>query len=319
MGQARGYLSTLVMDWETAYGVAPASPAGLAMPYNSCGLKGNLEQSAPGTITASRNPVEPSDGNLPVDGPLVVPVDTTAFAHWLRAMFGLPATTGSGPYVHTFTVGDLQPSFLIDRKFADPAAAIVYVRHNGVKIGSWRTAIAGAGGELTAELQLHAGGETKGAAPYDPSPAAVTLARLQMKPCTVTEGGAGLAGIVKEADFTVNFGLDTDQFTVDAVGGRGDIPEGVLTVEGNVTALFKNTALLDKAFAGTKSSLAFEWVAGGHGLKVEFPEIRYGRSIPEAEGPKGVLLRLPFHAFYASDPAASAVKAVLTNNVASYS
>lgn len=91
---AVGARTKVLMDVETSYGVAPTTPGGVLLPINSFSLKPSRAKNTPGTLTGRYDPAEPFDGNLEVSGGVVVPVDARAFGHWLRAMFGAPATTG---------------------------------------------------------------------------------------------------------------------------------------------------------------------------------------------------------------------------------
>ena len=94
---AVGARTKVLMDVETSYGVAPTTPGGVLLPINSFSLKPSRAKNTPGTLTGRYDPAEPFDGNLEVSGGVVVPVDARAFGHWLRAMFGAPAPTGTGP------------------------------------------------------------------------------------------------------------------------------------------------------------------------------------------------------------------------------
>ena len=47
-------------------------------------------------------------------------------------------------------------------------------------------------------------------------------------------------------------------------------------------------------------------------------EVKYGEDAPAIEGPTGVLVNLPFEAFYDNDAQASAIYAKLYNSIASY-
>ena len=314
MGTARGYKSSCVLDFETTFGADPAAPAGLIMPINSSSLKAERTKNAASTITGNRNPVQPFDGNLKVEGSVVVPVDLIAFGHWLRAMFGAPTTSGEGPYVHTFKVADSQPSLVLENKFADAAAVIAYAKYNGCKVNSWAMSVGG-DGELTSELAIVGSTETVGATAYDSDASAVTLSRLQNFQAALTEGGSSLA-IATAMDFTVGFGLDTEKYVIGGAGVLGDIPEGIMSVSGNLTALFQSTTLLNKAINSTESSLVVTFTSGTYSLAITFPEIQYGRSTPEISGPSGILITLPWQGYYDNNADSTSVKVVLTNSQA---
>ena len=106
MAQVLGSKAQLLIDFETTYNSDPAVAAGLEMPKNKFSMVGKQNKIKRSTIRNSRKPVRSLNGNLVVDGSVEVPVDWAAFAYWLKAMFGAPTTTGTGPYEHVFKVKD---------------------------------------------------------------------------------------------------------------------------------------------------------------------------------------------------------------------
>ena len=311
MGTARGYKSECVLDFETTFGEDPASPAGLIMPLNTMGVRSQRNKTTPATIRGNRNPAAPFDGNLSVSGGIQAPVDTIATGHWLRAMFGVPATTGSDPYTHTFTVGDTQPSLVLEKKFADTAAAIKYAKYNGCKIASWSMSVGG-DGELVQDFDVAGADETLADAAYDSSASSVSIDRLNNFQASLTEGGSPLT-IATDVDFTIDFGLDTDKYVIGGSGTLGDIPEGIIGVSGNLTALFQNDTLLNKAVNSTESSLVITLTDGDYSLVITFEELQYSRNTPGIEGPQGVLITLPFTGYFDDGASSSAITAALTN------
>lgn len=315
MGTARGYKSQAVIDFETTFGEDPASPSGKIMPINSNNVSGSRNKNTANTIRGHRNPAAPFDGYVNVAGDIVAPVDALAFAFWLKAMFGAPTTTDNtdGTWTHVFKVGDVQPSLVVEKKFADAAAVIAYAKNNGCKIGSWNMEIGG-DGELVSTFNITGAKETIGDTAYDASAADPGFDRFQIFDAALTEGGAS-SGIITSLDFTVDFGLDTDD-NKRAIGGGAylaDIIEGILGISGNLSALFQNTDLLDKAQNSTETSLELSFTDGDNVLKVEFPEIQLAPSTPGIDGPQGVLLDLSWQGYYDDDTDESAVKVSLTN------
>lgn len=317
MAQVLGYKSRLVADFETTFGEDPVSPAGIVLPFNSFGLKSRRAKRSAQTITGTRNPVKPVDGNLEDSGEAVIPVDSTCFGYWLKAMFGAPTTTGAAaPYAHEFTVGDSMPSMIHEIRFSDKTGVITYSKHSGVKISNFSMSIGG-DDELTARIGLEAAGETLSGTAYDATPDTPSLSRLQNFQATITEGGAELAKCAA-TDFSFNFGLATDHYQIGGEGIRADLPEGILEVSGNVTTLFQSTDLLDKAVASTETSLVISFTSGTDELEFAFNEIQFERNTPAVEGPQGVMLSLPFVAYMDDDAAASVVVVTLTNSISSY-
>lgn len=314
MGTARGYKSTCLLDFEQSFATDPGTPNARIMPINSLELSSTRAKNQPGTIRGHRNPAEPFDGNIDVSGSAEVPVDAEAFAFWLKAMFGSPETTGTAvPYTHKFTIKDLQPSLVIEKKFGDASAAIAHAKYNGVKVGSWSMEIGG-DGELVSTLELAGANEAINETAYDADPVEPAFSRFQMFQAQVKEAGTAVA-IITEADFTVNFGLDTD--TARTLGNQGvlsDIMEGIVEASGNITALFQNRDLLNKAINSTETSLSFGFTNGDLELWVTFNELKFGRNTPGISGPGGVVLSLPWQAYYEDAAEKSAVIVELINN-----
>jgi hypothetical protein len=314
MGNARGYKSTTVIDFETTFGADPAAPAGLVMPINTNTLKGQKNKNRPATITGTRNPVAPFDGNLSVNGNIQVPVDASAFAYWLKACFGAPSTDGVGPYTHTFAPGDAQPSLVIENKLADASAAITYPHYNGVKVSSLGLSVGG-DGELVADLGMIGANEAYNASPYDGSATAQTLDRFQQFQAALTEGGSALE-IATAFQLNLDFGLDAgdDKRVIGSNGILGDIFEGIIGVSGSLTFLLQDTTLIDKAVNSTESGIVLTFTDGANVLTWTIEELQYSRNTPEINGPQGILVTLPFEGYYNDGSAGSAIQVELTNS-----
>ena len=314
MAQAMGAQGRIVLDFESSFGQNPAAKAGKAVPFNTFDVKSKQNFKDTATITGNRNPVVPAPGNLSVEGSLAVPIDEAAIGYWLKGLFGAPTTSGSAdPYQHIFKVGASQPSLVLEKGFTDIGQ---YALMNGCKVSSFKVAFGG-DDELTAAIELMGAKEALSTTPYVASPSAITLNRFTNLQATVEEGGTAI-GTVTKGEFTINGGLDGNQYTVGNAGIRGDIPVGAYKISGSITALFDGTSLLTKAMSNTKSSLKVKFTSAGHSLEFLFPEIMYERSTPGISGPAGVLITLPFRAFYQSGSDNSAVKVTLVNGVASY-
>ncbi|WP_243546374.1 phage tail tube protein [Pseudodesulfovibrio tunisiensis] len=462
MTQARGYKGKLLVDIEAAFGVAPTIRKTHLMPYNTCDLSASREQNTAATITGSRNPVAPFQGNVDVQGTAEVPVDAHSFGLWLVGMFGMPTTSAvaavnldagdavdkgsgkvglpatghgfeagativlsgttsydgahilqpetssnelvilasftgetfsttdeaqlaarvnldagdavdkgnglvglsaaghglavgaeiviagttnyDGTYMvkrgtsigeivieetyaaetfdgsetvtalfrdHVFKIAESMPSLGVEKQFPDIPA---YLLASGIKIGSCALSVGGSD-ELTASLSLVGRDETRNAAVYDANPVELPFNRFGNFQARIIEGGTLLSSRNKTVNINLDFGLDTDQYTLGDGGVRGDIPEGLTTVSGDIEALFTDTRFLDKAEAGTRSSVEVQLVNGGYKLSVAMPEVEYQRKTPGLAGPRGVLENFSFAAFHDTDSAGSAVVVTLRNEI----
>jgi len=310
MPQQKGVTSQLVIGEESTF--KTLASAGFLMPFNSMNLKGSQAVNTPGTLTGTRNPAVPFRGNRDVGGTIVAPLDATAFWYWLQMMFGDPTTTGTGPYVHTFDIGDTMPSYSIEAQYTDLSTNLYY-QYTGCKVNNWSMNLGG-DGELVSNIDVIGCVDTQATSPFDASPTSmISLDRLDNFEVSLEEGGGALSNAL-EVSFAVNFGLDPNNYVIGGSGVRGSLPEGIVGVSGNLKTLFEDDTLLDKAEAGTESSLVIT-VTQSASLKmiIEFNEIQYSRNSPDIPGPQGLLVDLNFQGYYDDHGDASAVVVELTN------
>jgi hypothetical protein len=314
MSRAKGYNSQLALGYETTYGTTPTSIKGYNMPFNQSKItiKQNLVESS--TIRGRRDKEQPAVGNIDASGSVVVPIDQVGSGFWLRAMFGNPTTTGSGdPYTHVFKVNDSQPSLVLEQQYPDIPA---YEMYNGCKVNKFSFTYGG-DTELTANIDIIGAKRTVGATPFASSLTDISLLKFSNFQGTIEEGGIQLA-IVTEASLNVDFGLDGNSYTIGGGGYRTELPEGYLQVSGSIKAFFEDTVLLNKAINNTKTSLNFKFTNGAHSLGFYMEEVMIQQTSPGIESEKGIMINLPFKAFYNNGTGGSVLVATLVNGYASY-
>lgn len=315
MTQARGYKTQVVLDYETAFGVAPGTPAGVKIPFNTFEVVGSQNLIDPATITGTRNPVAPGKGNLSVSGSVTIPFDSNNIGYWLKALFGEPTTVGaSAPYTHTFKVGDTQPSMVLEKGFPDINQ---YMKYLGCKVKTFKATFGG-DGELTASLDIVGATEVVGNTAYMATPTTVNFNRLNNFQASIKEGGSTLA-TVTSFEINLDMGLDTTNYTIGAQGALGDIPEGIIAANGTIKVLFADATLMNKAINTTETSLELTVAQDvNNSITFLFPEVIYERKTPPISGPGGVSLELNWRAYYANDANASTVKVTLKNAISDY-
>lgn len=315
--QARGFRGQLLLDYETEFGKNPTTAKAIKMPFNTFNVGVNQNLTDDNTIRNRRDSAQPTKGNIDVNGQAVVPVDAVIFGYWLKALFGAPATEGDEPdgYVHVFKPGDDQPSFLLDKGFTDLDQ---YELLNGNKVSQLSMTVGG-DGELTANIDIMGAKSDFSNVAYASDFTDLPLTKFGQFQSYLKEGDTEIA-IVTQSDFTVNASLDGNQYVIGGKGTRGDIPEGIMQISGNLTALFKDRALLDKARLGTSTSLVFGFSneVTGDSLEFAFPEVEFGQTSPGIDGPQGVVVTLPWRAYYKDNAENAAVVVTLLNQHASY-
>ena len=314
---AKGYKSKLALGFEETYGVMPDSPKGYDMPFNSYGVSLSRSLNAAETISGTRNPKEPFAGNTDVSGDIVVPVDLIAFGYWLRGILGVPTTTPgeeSAPNTHLFKINDDLESMWIQTYLATSPGN--YVLTNGVKISSMAIE-AGGDGELTATLSTMGSNQVMGAESKAGELTPVSFLRLNNFQASLKLDGVDY-GDATAFSLNLDNGLDGDVYTIGRGGTRGDIVEGLGTVSGSITVLFKDADLVADALAGTKKSGELIFTRPEGSLSFGFQEFLLQAKTPEISGPAGIRLDMEWQAFFESGSNKSALTATLVNTHTSY-
>jgi len=311
MTQQRGANVQVLLGFEdVAYGTVATE--GFIIPLNSMGVKESQTLIQAQTLTGTLNPVAPSRGRRDVRGQIVIPVDSVALWYWLKAMFGAPVTTGSGPYVHEFKVGSSRPSISLEAAFED-IASNRYQRFVGCKVGGFSLSL-GHDGELVMTLDIVGASGSLETSAFDASPTSLALARLNDSDAAVEEGGSSLSNAT-ELSFNVQFPHDEDRFLIGDGGVRGDLPEKIVEVSGNIKTLLEDDSLLDKAENGTESSLKATITGSATSIfEIELQELIYGRNSPDVPDDNGILVDLNFNGYYTNGSETSVIVARLTNS-----
>ena len=315
---ARGYKTTCMLDYETSFGVAPSTKAPVILPINSFGLTVSRNKNSAQTLRGRRDPDMPFDGNVSTAGDIVVPVGTRAFGYWLKLLFGDPTTTGSGSaYTHVFKPGDTAPSAVIQCAYGtDPAS---YGHYTGCKVSSLQLT-AGGDEELTATLSMAGKMATFDTTNYDTGDDAepIILNRLSNFQASLKKDNTTFA-VCTGFDINIDNGLDTDTRTLGTAGELYDIPEGIMSVTGNVTCLFTSLALLNDAKNSTEMSLELAFtIDANNSLSILLPEVQIQYQGPTVEGPTGIRTQYPFVAYYNNAAANTVVQVTLKNDVSAY-
>lgn len=313
--QARGYKAASTLDWENGYNTAPATAGGLNLPINTNNLEHKQTLIESETITGSRNASQSSLGRKSVDGSIVVPADYRAIGAWLKALFGDPTTSGSAaPYTHIYKVTDNQPSFLLEKAFPD---VIKFFLYHGCKLNTMKFSF-GEDNEMTVELDILGSHRTIENAAYNDEATVLKKLPISQNHAYVKINNVE-STIIKNGEFTLDGGLDGDQYVVGGGGVRGDIPEGIFQASGSLSALFKDTTIMGYADAGTTVSLEIGFVLGDNtSLKFLFPEVQVEPSDAPISGPAGVSFDFNWRAFHNSDSGNSVVVVTLKNDTGSY-
>ena len=158
MARAQGARAQMALAFETVYGTPrPAATRGCRSPAPRSASEQPLISSE--LLGYGRDPLAPIKDAVTADGDVVVPIDAEAFGFWLKAAFGDPITTGTGPWTHEFRSGGWTlPSLSIETAMPEVPRFAMY---SGCVLDqlSWQMQRSGL---LTATARLVAQGETVG-------------------------------------------------------------------------------------------------------------------------------------------------------------
>lgn len=141
----------------------------------------------------------------------------------------------------------------------------------------------------------------------------------------VQEGGSGTLLNVQKALVKIERDIDTGAYVIGGRGTRNSLPEGRAKVSGSITALFdaQALALFHKAIRFQESSLKIvaqhgtgAGTAGNEYFELLIPELKWGKDTPKVSGPQGMVVDLPFEAYYDNDANASAAVVTFKNATA---
>ena len=203
MARAQGARAQMALAFETTYGTPPVGGF-TKMPFASTSLGAEQPLLNSELLGYGRDPLAPIKDAVTADGDVVAPLDAEAFGFWLKAAFGDPTTTGTGPWTHEFQSGSWTlPSMSIETGMPEVPR---YAMYSGCVLDqiNWQMQRSGL---LTATARLVAQGETVGTTTSAGTPAALELKRFGHFNGAITRNGTALGNVVS-ADITYANNLD---------------------------------------------------------------------------------------------------------------
>ena len=106
MSRAYGWNASLLIAEESKYGILPESGY-RQIPFISTSLDSEQSLVSSNVLGLGRDPTQPFQDVINVDGDMAVPVDMRNIGVWLKAIFGTPTTIENedGSYSHAFVSG----------------------------------------------------------------------------------------------------------------------------------------------------------------------------------------------------------------------
>lgn len=317
--QAQGSEAQTLIGFESNYGETPGSPSMYKVPIITNNVESEQNLNEDETIRDSKNPAKPTRGNINVSGDVEFYIDKANIGLWLKALFGAPTTTDDGDdgldVEHVYKISSGQPSLFMEKGFTDIASYHVF---NGLKVSNFSTEFGGEG-DVRGTVSLIGAKETPDTSSIASSPTELAYDKYSQFEASIQEGGSDIA-IVTNTSLEIDFDLDDNEenYPIGNQGVRGQLPEGIANITGNLTAWFTDQSLLDKAINGTESSLKFTLTKSSHSLEFYIPEVMFEQTTPPIDGPQGVMIELPYRAYMEDNAENTALKTTLVNDQASY-
>lgn len=238
-------------------------------------------------------------------------------ASYSAETFGADDTIRAARYTHVFKVDDTDSlySYGIEQGYTDIAQ---YQLFTGCKLGKFSFETGGDKSELFMSIDVMGAIENAlSGTSVDGTPTTINLSKFGNFEASISEGGSPAAN-VKSLSLSLDNKLDGDTFVLGDGGVRGSINEGIASPSGEMTAMFENATLYNKAVNGTESSLSLVFTKGVYSLTFAVDELIYERKGPSITTPSGIWLSCPFRGYYSDDADASCIKVTLVNDVSAY-
>ena len=222
---------------------------------------------------------------MTADGDVVVPIDAEAFGFWLKAAFGEPTTSGTGPWTHEFRSGELDAAVAVDRDGDARGAALRDVLGLRPRPAQLADAALGA-----ADRHRQAGGAGRDRRRRPPPPARrrePALKRFGHFNGSITRNGTALGNVVS-AEITYANNLDRIE-TIRSDGRIDGADPSIAALTGRVEVRFADQVLVNQAIAGDPCELEFGYaLPSGESFTFTVHAVYLPRPRIEIAGPQGV-------------------------------
>jgi hypothetical protein len=312
MARAQGARAQMALAFETTYGAPPVSGY-TRMPFASTSLGAEQPLLNSELLGYGRDPLAPIKDAVTADGDVVVPIDAEAFGFWLKAAFGNPTTTGTGPWTHEFQSGNWTlPSLTIETGMPEVPR---YALYSGCVLDqlSWQLQRSGL---LTTTARLIAQGETVGAASSAGTPADLALKRFGHFNGAITRNGAPLGNVVS-AEITYANNLDRIE-TIRSDGRIDGADPSIAALTGRIEVRFADQTLVTQALNGDPCAFEFAYaLPSGEAFTFAVHAVYLPRPRIEISGPQGIQATFEWQA--ARDPVLGRMcTATLVNDIEAY-
>ena len=284
MSRAYGWNAQLLIAEESEYGVMPDTGY-RKIPFISSSLDSEQNLLSSNVLGLGRDPTQPFQDVINVDGDMAVPVDVRNIGVWLKAIFGAPTTTeDEGVYTHAFESGKIIiPSYSLEVGLPEVPQFIRFagVRANSIAFNFQRS------GEAQVTLNLMGQCESGSTTAIADNPEVYKYTRISQFQGYIKSGGEFLANITA-ANATYSNNLEKIE-TIRNDGLVEAIDLGVASLSGSISARYGDNVLLDKAREGTPVDMELGYqLTDSMKLVIECHEVYLPKPKRSIDGPGGI-------------------------------
>ena len=223
-----------------------------------------------------------------------------------RLALGAVATTGAGPYTHTFTPGDL-PTGTVQVGTPGTAGTVHPRSYTGMKIGGWSLNVDP--GPTFVELQIDWVGEDETQAQALAVASYSTFTRFTFAHCTFQLAGSEVC--VESVSVTGDNNLDMVHHICDS-GAPTYRESGLRTYSGSAVADFADLTQYNRYLNATEVAFSLALASGTSSLTIT-GNVHFTGETPTVTGAEVLKQPIPFEFVHATADA-SAFKVVLVND-----
>lgn len=282
---------------EVTWGVTPATP----QMKNIRGVTGeslgaSIEQIKSAELNPQRSVSDAKPGQKKVEGDVNFELGIHGMVSMISRLFGSVSTTGTGPYIHTISVGTEPKSITMEKFFGDISRGFVL---RGLKPNS---------GSFTANPE----GAVTGSIGFLGKTFEATTAKLDLTPTELSHGmydgiraTATIDGIAEDFQaFSLNYTNNLKDYRSVGSDLSTSITAGLFDVSGTFTIAYNNNTLINKAIAGTRLNIVITFTNSVHSIVFKIPAaLLNGNVIPVAGSQEQVNLEFGFDGLIDAVPA----------------
>lgn len=297
------------IGWKSESTPGTAITVDTFQPIRSENIKQNINYLDTQTISARKVLRLTKPGSKMVEGGISMELPNEDIAVFMKHMFGGVATTGAGPFVHTYTPADLTGDSLTVQVGRPASTGTVHpFTYAGCKVNEWTIS---ANIDEIATLDASIIGMTE----VVTTPALATASYASnWEPFVFTEAsitiGGSSVGTVRSASLTGNNAVER-RLRFGAATSLQPLEIGLRSYTGTVTTDFDALTHYALFTAGTETALVLTFDNGTDTLVITM-NVMFTGETPELSGFDLLAQNLPFRCISSTSDAA-AITAVLTN------